>query len=81
MDTPKRIEKIIRESAFNNRKKKAGLKFNLPLGLTGVRTTGSGSADRYISGSVDRYVAGSVDRWIGRSLDLKIGGSVDRWIR
>ena len=73
MDTPKRIEKIIRESAFNNKKKKAGLKFNLTLVLTGVRTTGSGSADCYIGGSVDR--------WIGRSLDLKIGGSVDRWIR
>ena len=36
----KRMEKIIRESAFDNKKKKAGLKFNLGLVLTGVRTTG-----------------------------------------
>ena len=36
----KRIEKIIRESAFDKTKKKTGLKFNPGLGLTGVRTTG-----------------------------------------
>ena len=36
----KRIEKIIRESAFDNNKKKAGLKFNTGLVLIGVRTTG-----------------------------------------
>ena len=39
MNTLKRIEKIIRESAFDNKKKKAGLKFNPGLVLTGVRTT------------------------------------------
>ena len=38
MDTLKRIEKIIRERAFD--KKKPGLKFNPGLALTGVRTTG-----------------------------------------
>ena len=36
----KKIEKIIRESAFDKKKKKPGLKFNLGLALTGVRTTG-----------------------------------------
>ena len=40
MDTLKRIEKIIRESAFDNKKKEAGLKFNPGLVLTGVRITG-----------------------------------------
>ena len=40
LDTLKRIEKIIRESAFDKRKKKPGLKFNLVLALAGVRTTG-----------------------------------------
>ena len=39
MNTLKRKEKIIRESAFDNKKKKAGLKFNPGLVLTGVRTT------------------------------------------
>ena len=34
------MEKIIQESAFDKRKKKPGLKFNLGLALTGVRTTG-----------------------------------------
>ena len=38
--TLKRIEKIIRESAFDKKTKKAGLKFNPGLALTGVRTTG-----------------------------------------
>ena len=37
---PKKIEKIIRESAFDKKKKKPGLKFNPGLVLTGVRTTG-----------------------------------------
>ena len=69
MDTPKTIEKIIRESAFDNKKKKAGLKFNPTLVLTGVRTTESGSADRYIGGSVDRWIGRSLRRWICRSLD------------
>ena len=36
----KKIEKIIRESAFDKKKKKPGLKFNPGLALTGVRTTG-----------------------------------------
>ena len=38
----KKIEKIIQESTFNKKKKKkkAGLKFNPGLALTGVRTTG-----------------------------------------
>ena len=37
-----RIEKIIRESAFDEKKKKPGLKFNPRLALTGLRTTGTG---------------------------------------
>ena len=37
----KRIEKIIRESDFDEKKKKPGLKFNLRLALTGLRTTGA----------------------------------------
>ena len=36
----KNIEKIIRESAFDRKKKKPGLKFNPGLALTGVGTTG-----------------------------------------
>ena len=40
MDTLKRIEKIIGESAFDKKKKKPGLKFNPGLALTGARTTG-----------------------------------------
>ena len=36
----KKIEKIIRESAFDKKKKKPGLKFNPGLALTSVRTTG-----------------------------------------
>ena len=39
LGTLKRIEKIIRESSFDNKKKKAVLKFNLGLVLTGIRTT------------------------------------------
>ena len=38
----KKIEKIIRESAFGKKKKKPGLKFNPGLVLTGARTTGPG---------------------------------------
>ena len=34
------IEKIIRESAIDKKKKKPRLKFNPGLALTGVRTTG-----------------------------------------
>ena len=40
LDTLKRIEKIIPESAFDNKKKKPGLKSNPRLALTGVQTTG-----------------------------------------
>ena len=40
LDTLKRKEKIIRESAFDKKKKKPGLQFNSGLALTGVRTTG-----------------------------------------
>ena len=36
----KKIEKIIRESAFDKKKKKPRLKFNPGLALTRVRTTG-----------------------------------------
>ena len=36
----KKIEKIIRESAFDKKKKKPGLKFNPGLALTRVWTTG-----------------------------------------
>ena len=39
----KRIEKIIRESAFDEKKKKPGLKFNPRLASTGLRTTGARS--------------------------------------
>ena len=39
MIASKRIQKIIRESAFDNKKKKARLKFNPGLVLTDVRTT------------------------------------------
>ena len=40
MDTLKRIEKIILESAFDKKKKKPGLKLIPGLALTGVRRTG-----------------------------------------
>ena len=36
----KKKEKIIRESAFDKKKKKPGLNFNPGLVLTSVRTTG-----------------------------------------
>ena len=38
--TLKRIEKIVRENAFDERKKRPGLKFNPRLALIGLRTTG-----------------------------------------
>ena len=41
----KRIEKIIRESAFDKKKKILGLKFNLGLALTSIRTTGPWLSD------------------------------------
>ena len=40
MDALKRIQKIIRENAFELKKKKSGLKFNPGLALIGLRTTG-----------------------------------------
>jgi len=40
LDTLKRIEKIIGESAFDKKKKKPEVKFNPGLALTSVRTTG-----------------------------------------
>ena len=39
-DALKRIEKIILKNAFQQKKKKLGLKFNPGLALTGFRTTG-----------------------------------------
>ena len=42
MDAVKRIEKIIRENAFEQKKKKPRLKFNPGLALIGLRTTGPG---------------------------------------
>ena len=36
----KRIDKIIRENAFDQKKKKPELKFNLGLALIGLRITG-----------------------------------------
>ena len=41
-------KKIIWESAFDNKKKKPGLKFNPGLALTGVRTTGLLSLQKHI---------------------------------
>jgi len=40
LDAVKRKEKIIRENAFEQKKKKPGLKFNPGLALIGLRTTG-----------------------------------------
>ena len=40
MDALKRIEKIIRENASEQKKKKPRIKFNPGLALTGLRTTG-----------------------------------------
>ena len=40
MATLKRIEKIVRENAFDEKKKRLGLKFNPGLALIGLRTTG-----------------------------------------
>ena len=40
MATLKRIEKIVRENAFDEKKKRPGLKFNPGLALIGLRTTG-----------------------------------------
>ena len=41
----KKTEKIIRESAFDKKKKKPGLNFNPGLVLTSVRTTGPWSTN------------------------------------
>ena len=40
MDALKKIEKIFRENASEQKKKKPSLKFNPGLGLTDLRTTG-----------------------------------------
>ena len=40
LDALKRIEKIIRENAFEQKKNKPRLKFNSGLALIGLRTTG-----------------------------------------
>ena len=40
MATLKRIEKIVRENAFDEKKKRPGLKFNPGLEPIGLRTTG-----------------------------------------
>ena len=40
MVTLKRIEKIVRENAFDEKKKRPGLKFNPGLTLIGLQTTG-----------------------------------------
>ena len=42
-DSIKRLEKIIREIVFEQKKKKPGLKFNPGLTLIGLRTTGPSS--------------------------------------
>jgi len=42
MATLKRIEKIIQENAFDQKKKKSSLNFNPWLALTSLRTTGLG---------------------------------------
>ena len=40
IDSPKGKEKIIRETAFEKKKKEPGLKFDPGLALIGPRTTG-----------------------------------------
>jgi len=40
LDALKRIERIIGENAFEQKKKKPGIKFNPRLALIGLRTTG-----------------------------------------
>ena len=42
MATRKRLEKIIQQNAFDQKKKKPSLKFNSWLGLTSLQTTGPG---------------------------------------
>ena len=41
LDARKRIEKIVGENAFEQKKKKPRSKFNARLALIGLRTTGS----------------------------------------
>ena len=45
MATLKRIEKIVRENAFDEKKKRPGLKFNPGLALIGLRTPGPWASD------------------------------------
>ena len=45
-------KKIIWESAFDNKKKKPGLKFNPGVALTGVRTTGLLPLQKHIQASI-----------------------------
>ena len=83
MDTLKRIEKVIRESAFHKKIKNRGLKFNPGLALTGVRTTGPRETNRKekrSKGPVIIYRLGEGGRRIlGGSLDFgKIKGRISR---
>ena len=43
------MEKLIRENAFEQKKKKLGLKFNPVLALIGLRTTGSRTVINLVS--------------------------------
>ena len=61
MDTLKRIEKIIREKAFDENKKKPGLKFNPRLAVTGVRTTGPWMVSYSIASKVAPLVFASIN--------------------
>ena len=42
MATLKRIEKVVRENAFDEKKERPGLKFNPGFALIGLRTTAPG---------------------------------------
>ena len=48
MVTLKRIEKIVQENAFDEKKKRPGLKFNPGMALIGLQTTGPWRIKQYI---------------------------------
>ena len=58
IDMLKRVENIIRGNAVDQKKKKAGLKFNPGLALIGLRTTGPSAIPGLVTidNTYDMYV-------------------------
>ena len=61
----KRIEKIIRESAFDEKKKKPGLTFNPRLALTVLQTTGAWALVKFVDLVTGRLFEVGADTRLG----------------